>query len=99
GKTQRRMDEVPVAQITHYAAEDADVALRLVPLLEARLKEAALDPLFNTLEVPLIDVLVELEYNGMRIDPARLGQLSREYGKGLLQLASETSTQGVTGIT
>ena len=33
GKNQKRMDEVPVAEITHYAAEDADVALRLVPLL------------------------------------------------------------------
>ncbi len=41
------MDEVPVAQITQYAAEDADVALRLVPPLAAKLKEAALDPLFN----------------------------------------------------
>ena len=89
GKTQRRMDEVPVSQVTHYAAEDADVALRLVPLLEARLKEASLDPLFNELEVPLIDVLVELEYNGMRIDPVRLGQLSREYGGALLKLEGE----------
>jgi DNA polymerase-1 len=89
GKSQRRMDEVPIAQITQYAAEDADVALRLVPLLEDKLKESSLDPLFNTLEVPLIDVLVELEYNGMRIDVARLEELSRQYGERLLQLEGE----------
>jgi DNA polymerase-1 len=89
GKTQRRMDEVPIAQITQYAAEDADVALRLVPPLEQKLKDTSLDTLFKTLEVPLIDVLVELEYNGMRIDAARLEALSREYGERLLKLEGE----------
>jgi DNA polymerase-1 len=89
GKTQRRMDEVPVAQITQYAAEDADVALRLVPPLAAKLKEAGLDPLFSALEVPLIEALVELEYNGMRIDESRLSELSREYGERLLKLEGE----------
>ncbi|MEX2139144.1 MAG: DNA polymerase I [Pirellulales bacterium] len=89
GKTQRRMDEVPVAQITQYAAEDADVALRLVPPLDEKLKSASLNALFTTLEVPLIDVLVELEYNGVRIDAGRLGELSREYGERLLKLEGE----------
>ncbi len=42
GKNQKRMDEVPLAEITHYAAEDADVALRLVPLLAARLERSQL---------------------------------------------------------
>jgi DNA polymerase-1 len=89
GKSQRRMDEVPVSQITHYAAEDADVALRLLPPLEQKLAEASLETLFKTLEVPLIEVLVELEYNGMRIDAERLASLSREYGERLLKLEAE----------
>src|SRR5690606_30019343 len=56
GKTQKRMDEVPVAAIGPYAAEDADIPLRLLPLLEQRLKEDELEELNSTLEVPLIEV-------------------------------------------
>jgi DNA polymerase-1 len=89
GRTQRRMSDVPVAQITQYAAEDADVALRLQPILAQKLDEAELTKLNSTLEVPLIDVLVELEYNGMRIDQDRLGQLSKQYGERILALESE----------
>ncbi len=89
GKNQKRMDEVPVAQITHYAAEDADVALRLVPLLEKRLNEWKLGPLFGDLEVPLIDVLVELEFNGIRVDVDRLKALSDQFGQRLAALEIE----------
>ncbi len=73
GKNQKRMDEVPVSQITHYAAEDADVALRLVPPLAARLKESKLTKLLDDVEVPLIDVLVELESNGIKVDADAAG--------------------------
>ena len=89
GKNQKRMDEVPLAEITHYAAEDADVALRLVPHLAARMKEAKLEPLFNDLEVPLVDVLVELEFNGIKVDPGRLAELSQKYGKRMAELELE----------
>ncbi len=89
GKNQKRMDEVPVTQITHYAAEDADVALRLVPLLEARLKESKLTNLLDEVEVPLIDVLVELEFNGIKVDTDRLSQLGKKYGKRLTTLEKE----------
>ncbi len=89
GKNQKRMDQVPVAQITHYAAEDADVALRLVPLLAQRLHECQLEPLFNDLEVPLIDVLVELEFNGIRVDVNRLSELSQQFGERLAALEVE----------
>ncbi len=57
GRTQRRMSDVPVSQITQYAAEDADVALRLQPILAAKLDDAELTKLNTTLEVPLIDVV------------------------------------------
>jgi DNA polymerase I len=89
GKNQKRMDQVPVSQITHYAAEDADVALRLVPLLAKRLNEWKLEPLFNDLEVPLVDVLVELEFNGIRVDVDRLNELSQQYGERLAALELE----------
>ncbi len=89
GKTQKRMDEVPLAQITHYAAEDADIAWRLRPMLRPRLEAAKLDKLFETVEMPLVEVLVELEFNGIKIDVALLGELSRKYGVLLEKLERE----------
>ncbi|HEY2828221.1 MAG TPA: DNA polymerase I, partial [Pirellulales bacterium] len=89
GKNQKRMDEVPLAEITHYAAEDADVALRLMPPLAARLKEANLESLFHDLEVPLVDVLVELESNGIKVDRTRLAELSAQYGQRMAALELE----------
>jgi DNA polymerase-1 len=89
GKNQKRMDEVPIAQIGPYAAEDADVPLRLKPLLEARLDEMGLTELNDTLEVPLIDVLADLEFEGIRVDPERLAELSARYTKRLQELEIE----------
>ena len=89
GKQQKRMDEVPVATITAYAAEDADVPLRLAPILAEKLSANGLTELFETLELPLIEVLVELEHNGIRVDVERLGQLSRQYGERLSVLEAE----------
>src|SRR5207253_640609 len=50
GKNQKCMDQVSVAKITDYAAEDADVAWRLRPILAARMQESSLEKLFDTLE-------------------------------------------------
>ena len=89
GKDQKRMDEVPVAAVGTYAAEDADIPLRMQPILDARLVEMELTELNETVEVPLIEVLAELEFNGIRIDPARLGELSKRYGDRLAVLEQE----------
>ena len=89
GKNQKQMDEVPLAQITHYAAEDADIARRLRPILAERLKSAQLDTLFNTLEMPLVEVLVELESNGIKIDTNVLASLSAKYGEALCEVERE----------
>ena len=89
GKKQRRMDEVPVPLITQYAAEDADVPLRLTRLLEPRLKEQGLESLFTDLELPLIEVLAELEFNGIRVDAARLRQLSGQFSDEIARLERE----------
>ncbi len=71
------MDEVPVAQVTDYAAEDALLPVRLRPILAAQAGRGRAGALFAELEMPLIDVLVELEYNGIKVDVARLAELSR----------------------
>ncbi|WP_425618284.1 DNA polymerase I [Anatilimnocola sp. NA78] len=89
GKNQKRMDEVPVADITQYAAEDADVPLRLKAVLEPRLAEQELLPLFHELEIPLIDVLAEMEFNGIRVDRDRLKQLDEQFTQRIATLEKE----------
>jgi len=86
GKNQKRMDEVPVEQVAPYAAEDADVPLRLTVILEERLREEGLLDLFQTVEMPLIEVLAELEFNGIRVDAKRLEQLGTRFGNRLEDL-------------
>lgn len=89
GRKQKRMDELPVAQVTQYAAEDADVVLRLWPLLERRLKSQGLYELFTDLELPLVEVLAAMEATGIRIDVERLRALSRRYEQKLRALEDE----------
>ncbi|MCC7476402.1 MAG: DNA polymerase I, partial [Pirellulales bacterium] len=89
GRDQKRMDEVPVAQVGIYAAEDADIPLRMLSLLGKQLEDNYLAKLNDTLEVPLIEVLAELEYNGIRVDAERLAELSGRYGERLAVLEQE----------
>jgi DNA polymerase-1 len=78
GKNQLRMDQVPTPKIGEYAAEDADIAYRLCELLEPELAVAGAARLYRELEVPLIEVLAELEFNGIRLDRPLLARLSRD---------------------
>jgi DNA polymerase-1 len=89
GREQKRMDEVPVAQVATYAAEDADIPLRMQPILADRLAEMQLAELNQTLEVPLIEVLADMEFTGVRVNPQRLAELSTRYGERLKQLECE----------
>ncbi|MHB9068629.1 MAG: DNA polymerase I, partial [Pirellulaceae bacterium] len=89
GKTQRRMDEVPVAEVTPYAAEDADVPLRLADILGPRLAEDGLDTLFHQLEMPLVEVLAEMEFHGIKVDVPLLRRLSQQYGERMKELEAE----------
>ncbi|MGL4512077.1 MAG: DNA polymerase I [Lacipirellulaceae bacterium] len=92
GKNQKRMDEAPVAAVAEYAAEDADVPIRLWPILHQRLDEAGLLPLAEDLETPLVEVLAEMEWNGIRVDPDRLAELSGRFGARMHDLAVEIET-------
>jgi DNA polymerase-1 len=89
GKNEKRMDEVPVAQVANYAAEDADIPLRLQPLLSERLDEGGLAELNETVEVPLVAVLAEMEFDGIRVDTDRLAELSGRFGERVEALATE----------
>ncbi len=72
GRRRKGFHEVPLERALEYAAEDADVALRLRDVLAPRLDEQGLRPLFDEVEMPLVEVLAELEFNGIRIDPQEL---------------------------
>ena len=89
GKQQKRMDEVPVALVTPYAAEDADVPLRLADRLGPQLDEQDLSELFHDVEMPLVEVLAELEFNGIKVDQPYLRQLGEEFGKKIDQLEQQ----------
>ncbi len=78
GKKQISMADVPTAKACAYAAEDADAAIRLVNLLEEQLDKNGLRKLYDDLEIPLIDVLAELEYQGVRIDTPLLQKIGKE---------------------
>jgi DNA polymerase-1 len=94
---QLRMDQVPPERIAIYAGEDADVAWRLVGLLEAQLvgpasragPEAPLRKLYDELEVPLIEVLAEMEFNGIRLDVPLLQRLSADMGRQLADIEND----------
>jgi DNA polymerase-1 len=86
GRNQKRMDEVPLSLIGPYAAEDADVPLRLMPMLEERLRQQNLEELNQDVETPLVEVLADMEYEGIRVDTARLQELHDEYTKRLHEI-------------
>jgi DNA polymerase I len=89
GKNQLRMDQAPIAKVGAYAAEDAEVPLRLLPILESRLSADGLAELNKNIEVPLIEVLADLEHIGVSVDVGRLAELSAEYSQRLARLKEE----------
>jgi DNA polymerase-1 len=72
GKNQRLFSEVPVELATRYAAEDADVTMRLRGAMLPQVRAMQISDLLDKLELPLVEVLAELEWNGIRVDPAEL---------------------------
>jgi DNA polymerase-1 len=89
GKNQLRLDQVTTARVAEYSGEDADLAWRLSELLESKIGEAGLSRLYQELEVPLIEVLAELEFNGIRLDVPRLQRLSEEMTQQLAGIEEE----------
>lgn len=72
GESQHSMETVPLERITVYAAEDADIALRLYRHLQPRLEQMEMAALFREVEAPLATVLAVMEHNGITCDPDEL---------------------------
>ena len=79
GKKQRSMRELTPAEVYEYAAEDADVTLKLKRVLKPKLKEVGADRLFHDIEMPLIPVLADMERNGVCIDTESLAETSKAF--------------------
>ena len=77
GKNQKSMRDLPPSQVYEYAAEDADVTLRLKNKLEPELKKFECEDLFYNIEMPLMPVLAEMEMNGVCLDTESLKETSK----------------------
>lgn len=88
GKPQLTMRDVPVEKVKDYAAEDADVTLRLRDVLKPKLEAGGeqLVRLFETVETPLVKVLTDIEHAGVRIDPDFLKEYSGELAVKIVAL-------------
>ena len=76
GRNQRNMRDLKPAEVYEYAAEDADITLRLYNVPLPKLKECGAEQLFYEIEMPLMPVLAEMELNGIRIDTDSLAETS-----------------------
>jgi DNA polymerase-1 len=81
GKNQKSMREVDPKLVCEYAAEDADVTLKLYNVLQPQLKENNLESLFWDIEMPLVPVLADMEMNGVLLDTKALKETSDIFNK------------------
>ena len=79
GKHQLSMRSLPPSQVYEYAAEDADITLRLKNKLEPELKKSECENLFYNIEMPLMPVLAEMEMNGVCLDTESLAETSKQF--------------------
>ncbi len=92
GKKQIGFDEVDISAATRYSGEDADIALRLKQLLEPKLRELGMEKLFREIEMPLMQVLAEMERAGVKVDASLLGSMSKRLEQDLLQITERIYT-------
>jgi DNA polymerase-1 len=86
GKKQGNMRDVEIEKVTEYAGEDADITLQLKEVFEPILKKKNLNKLFHDVEIPLIEVLADMEFAGVKIDKKTLGVLSKEMEETIVDL-------------
>lgn len=98
GKQQRKFDEVPIDQASDYAAEDADITLRLAELMMPQLRAMGLSQLATDLEMPLVPVLAELQWNGIAVDPDELDLQRERLGLRIEELRDEIRTQAIEAV-
>ena len=89
GKNQISMTEVELDNAGFYAAEDADVAWQLTEIFQKQLQDSGLDHFFKKIELPLLNVLMDMEYQGTYVDKEMLEKMSLDLGKKIENLTKE----------
>jgi len=89
GKNKLNFADIDVAKATEYAAEDADITLRLYENLKERLDEEKLNKIYEYFEKPMIKLLAKLEFNGIKVNASHLKKLSAEFEKKLRKIEKD----------
>lgn len=89
GKSAITFDKVSISDATPYAAEDADVTLRLWQMLKPRLHQARVTRVYETLERPLVPVLAEMEMTGIKVNRDTLSRMSNAFAQKMAALEAE----------
>ena len=89
GKKQLNFSEVNLEEATEYAAEDADVTLRLYSLLLERINNEKLKKIYEVFEKPMVKLLSKLEVNGVKVDKVYLEKLSKKFEERLKKIEKE----------
>ena len=89
GKMQGNMSDVDIEKIAEYAAEDTDVTLQLKQKLKVEIEDRGLNSVFNDIEIPLVEVLMEMESEGVKIDTDFLNAYSKELQSSALELQTK----------
>ena len=89
GKKQLNFSEVDLKAATEYAAEDADITLRLYKILSERVSEEKLEKIYEVFEKPMIKILSKLETNGIKVDNIYLKKLSKKFEERLLKIEKD----------
>ncbi len=96
GRAERPFAEVPVARAARYCCDDGEAVLRLHEAFRGELEDHRLGPLLESIEIPLIPVLVTMEWTGVLVDRQLLAELGREFTGELARL--ERAIHGVAGV-
>lgn len=89
GKNQLNMSQVPIELLKNYACEDADITYRLTTPLKKELEKYELSKVFESIEIPLINVLANMEYEGVKIDALYLNDYAKELKLEIYELEKE----------
>ena len=89
GKSARTFDRVPIEDATRYAAEDADITLRLWRVLKPQLHSKQVTTVYETMERPLVPVLAQMERSGIKVDRDTLSRMSNAFAQKMAGLEAE----------
>jgi len=89
GKKKLNFSDIGLDKATEYAAEDADITLRLYNYLNDRLNEENLNKIYEIFEKPMVSILSKLEFNGIKVDDLYLKKLSKKFKERLIKIEKE----------